>query len=97
MNKKWMKTFIRLAEKFAKVDQVQSPSKGTMKRCSDIVRKEVQKRNIFVNDAVLMEITKDIISISIAHGGDDSSDMIFGFAQGYLDHGLYKKYLVGNC
>lgn len=40
MNKKWMKTFIRLAEKFAKVNQVQSPSKGTMKNTKKILIKE---------------------------------------------------------
>ena len=62
-------------------------------RCSEIVRKGLQGKNIVVKDAVLKKITEDIMNISYAKGGDYSREIIYSFANTYIEHGLYKKYL----
>lgn len=72
---------------------MQFSTKGDFKRCSEIVRKELASKNVIVKDVILKKITEDVMNISYAKGGDYSSDIIYGFAKGYIEHGLYKKHL----
>ncbi|MBD5506835.1 MAG: hypothetical protein HDR05_01940 [Lachnospiraceae bacterium] len=63
------------------------------RRCTEIVRKELAKRNVKVKGVTLRKITKDVMNISYAKGGDYSNEIIFEFARAYVEHGLYKKFL----
>ncbi len=67
--------------------------RGDFNRCSEIVKKKLQRKNIDVNDAELKKITENIMNISYAKGGDYSREIIDSFADTYIEHGLYKKYL----
>ncbi len=67
--------------------------KDDFNRCSEIVKKKLQRKNIDVNDAELKKITENIMNISYAKGGDYSREIIDSFADTYIEHGLYKKYL----
>lgn len=62
-------------------------------RCTEIVEKELLKKSIVVEKAILRSITEDVMNISYAKGGDDSSQIIRSFAKTYVEHGLYKKYI----
>ena len=62
-------------------------------RCSKIVREKLQGKNIVVKDVELKRITEDIMNFSYAKGGDYSREIIDSFADTYIEHGLYKKYL----
>mgnify|MGYP001119264671 FL=1 len=62
-------------------------------RCFEIVKKELQGKNIVVKDNILKRITEDIMNISYAKGGDYSREIIYSFANTYIERGLYKKYL----
>lgn len=63
------------------------------RRCTEIVRKELAKMNVTVEDVTLKKITKDVMNISYAKGGDYSNEIILEFARAYVEHGLYKQYL----
>ncbi len=67
--------------------------KDDFSRCSEIVRKKLQEKNIVVEDVVLKRITEDVMNISYAKGGDYSREIIYSFANSYVEHGLYKKYI----
>ena len=69
-----------------------SNKEDNFKRCQNVVVNIMKKKNINIEEYNIEEITKDIINISYAKGGDDSSDIIFGFTEGYLGSGLHKRY-----
>lgn len=68
--------------------------KDDFNRCSEIVKKKLQGKNIVVKDAELKRITEDIMNISYAKGGDYSREIIDSFADTYIEHGLYKSILA---
>lgn len=68
-------------------------SENDITRCIEIVRKELSKKNVIVNDNVLKEITEAIMGISYAKGGDYSEYIIQSFARTYIEYGQYKKFL----
>ncbi len=68
--------------------------KSDLERCKTAIQKLFLKIKGFeLNNEQLTEITKDIISISESHGGGLSTDIIIGFAKGYIDSQLYLKYI----
>lgn len=62
-------------------------------RCTEIVRDELTKKNIKVDEDVLNKITVDIMNISYSKGGDYSNEIIRSFAETYIEEGFYKKFL----
>ena len=66
---------------------------GDFERCIDVVKLKLNARNIVVSDNILQKITMDVMSISYAKGGGYSSDIIAAFAEGYIEHGLFKEYM----
>ncbi|WMJ23166.1 hypothetical protein RBG61_00480 [Paludicola sp. MB14-C6] len=62
-------------------------------RCSEIVRKELTKNNIAVNDNVVNKIAIDVMDISYSKGGDYSDSVIQSFAETYIEEGFYKKFI----
>ena len=68
-------------------------SKEDLERCKSVVSRVFESRGISISDEQLDVITKDIMGISFSHGGDYSYDIILGFTKGYIDHGLYSKYV----
>ncbi|MBO5094752.1 MAG: hypothetical protein J6C33_10405 [Lachnospiraceae bacterium] len=62
-------------------------------RCVIIVRNELIKRNISVNDNILKKMTKDIMNISYSKGGDYSDEIVQSFVKTYVEEGFCKKYL----
>lgn len=62
-------------------------------RCTEIVRKELLKYNVDVNDETLNKITVDIMNISYSKGGDYSNMIIQSFAETYVEEGFYKKFI----
>lgn len=68
--------------------------KDDFNRCSEIVKKKLQGKNIIVKNAELKRITEDIMNISYAKGGDYSREIIDSFADTYIEHGLYKSILA---
>ena len=60
--------------------------------CTEFVRKEMAKKRVTVNDAILKEIVQDIIYITYAKGGG-TRDIFQSFAKAYIERGLYKKIL----
>ncbi len=73
---------------------MQFSKRDDFNRCSEIVRKKLQGKNIVVKDAELKRITEDIMNISYAKGGDYSGEIIDSFADTYIEHGLYKTILA---
>ncbi len=73
---------------------MQFSKRDDFNRCSEIVRKKLQGKNIVVKDAELKRITEDIMNISYAKGGDYSREIIGSFADTYIEHGLYKTILA---
>ncbi len=73
---------------------MQFSKRDDFNRCSEIVRKKLQGKNIVVKDAELKRITEDIMNISYAKGGDYSREIIDSFADTYIEHGLYKTILA---
>lgn len=65
-------------------------------RCVDIVRKELTRRNILVDENVLERIVQDVLNISYAKGGGCSNEIVEGFAAGYIGKGLHRKFLCGE-
>lgn len=55
-----------------------------IRRCSEIVRKELNKKGIVVEKVILKKITKDVMNISQAKGGDYSSEIIRRFAEALI-------------
>ncbi|MCX4342083.1 MAG: hypothetical protein OSJ72_20990 [Lachnospiraceae bacterium] len=68
-------------------------SRDDFRRCTEIVRKELYSKNIVVKDEILKKITEDVMNFSYSKGGDYSSKILRSFAEVYIEHGLYKKYL----
>ena len=69
-------------------------SKSDLERCKTAIQKLFLEREVVeLNDEQLTEITKDIMQISDSHGGGFSTDIVLGFAKGYLDSQLYLKYI----
>ncbi|MBR1599759.1 MAG: hypothetical protein IJ661_12725 [Lachnospiraceae bacterium] len=66
---------------------------GDFERCINVVKLKLNAGNIVVSDKVLHEITRDIMNISYAKGGGYSPDIIAAFTDGYIEHGLFKKYM----
>jgi len=62
-------------------------------RCTEIVKDELTKKNINVDEVVMNKITLDIMNISYSKGGDYSNDIIQSFAETYVEEGSYKKFL----
>jgi hypothetical protein len=62
-------------------------------RCTEIVRDELTKKNIDVDEVVINKITLDIMNISYSKGGDYSNDIIRSFTETYVEEGFYKKFL----
>ncbi len=72
-------------------------AKEDLDRCKKVVGNLFLKRKgIELTDAQLTSITKDIMIISVSHGGSFASDIILGFAKGYIDSNLYEKYIDTN-
>ena len=72
-------------------------AKEDLERCKKVVGNLFLKRKgIELTDAQLTSITKDIMIISDSHGGSFASDIILGFAKGYIDSNLYEKYIDTN-
>lgn len=63
------------------------------KRCTEIVRKELSKRNVSVSNDTLDKITEDVMNISYAKGGSYSSNIVQCFAETYVKEEFYKKFL----
>ena len=63
------------------------------KMCMEVVRKELNKRNVCVSDENLDRITRKVMNITYAKGGDYSYSTIQAFTEGYMDNESYKKYL----
>lgn len=61
--------------------------------CTEIVRKELLKINVNVNDEILNMITKDVMNISYSKGGDSFEKIIKSFAETYIKEGFYKKFI----
>jgi hypothetical protein len=62
-------------------------------RCTEIIRDELNKKNINVDEKILNKITVDIMNISYSKGGDYSNDIIRSFAETYIEEEFYKKFL----
>lgn len=60
-------------------------------RCTEIIRKELKKNNINVNDDILNKIAIDVMEISYSIGGDYSNSVIQSIAETYIEEGFYKK------
>lgn len=63
------------------------------KRCTEVVRKELSKRDVNVSNDVLGKITEDVMNITYAKGGGYSCDIVQCFAETYVEEGVYKKFL----
>ena len=68
-------------------------SREDLERCKSVVGKAFESQEISISDEQLEVVTKDIMGISFSHGGGYSSDIILGFTKGYIDHGLYARYV----
>lgn len=64
-----------------------------IRNCTEIVREELLKINVNVNDEILNMITTDVINISYSKGGDSSDQIIKSFAETYMKEGFYKKFI----
>ena len=62
-------------------------------RCTKIIRDELNKKNINVDEKILNKITVDIMNISYSKGGDYSNDIIRSFTETYIEEEFYKKFL----
>lgn len=62
------------------------------KRCTEIVKKELLKRNVNVSKEMLNKITKDVMNITYAKGGSYSSDIVQAFAETYVEEEFYIKF-----
>ncbi|MGB8454719.1 MAG: hypothetical protein WCD89_20615 [Anaerocolumna sp.] len=62
-------------------------------RCTEIVRKELLKNNVNVNEEVLNKITLDVMNISYSKGGDYSDKIIQSFAETYVEKRHYIKFM----
>lgn len=67
-------------------------NKDDVSRSIETVKKELNKRNISVEEKILIEIVKDIMNISYSKGGDYSEKVICNFARVYIEEELYKKF-----
>lgn len=67
--------------------------KNDISRCTEIVKNELTKNNIDVDEVAINKITLDIMNISYSKGGDYSNDIIQSFAETYVEEGFYKKFL----
>ncbi len=63
------------------------------KRCVEIVRRELSKRNVCVSEDTLDKITEDVMNITYAKGGSYLSDIVQCFAETYVEEEFYKKFL----
>lgn len=61
-------------------------------RCTEIVKKELMKKNVDFNDDILKKITLDIMGISYSKGGDYSDSIIHSYAKIYIEEDFYKKF-----
>ena len=64
-----------------------------IRNCTEIVKKELLKNNVNVNDDILNKITLDVMNISYSKGGDYSDKIIQSFAETYVEEGFYKKFM----
>jgi len=64
-------------------------------RCTELVRKEFNKRDLFVDDVILNKTAVDIMNISYAKGGGYSNSEIKSYAEVYIESEFYKKF-IGN-
>ncbi len=64
-----------------------------IRNCTEVVRKELLKHNVTVNDEILNKITLDVMNISYSKGGDYSDKIIQSFAETYVEKGFYKKFI----
>jgi hypothetical protein len=64
-----------------------------IRNCTGVVRKELLKHNVTVNDEILNKITLDVMNISYSKGGDYSDKIIQSFAETYVEKGFYKKFI----
>ncbi len=62
-------------------------------RCIEVVRKILIKKEINVSEDVLEKMTKNIMNISYAKGGDYSSKIIQSYAETYIEEKFYEKFL----
>jgi hypothetical protein len=63
------------------------------RHCTEIVKKELLKNNVNVDDDFINKITLDVMNISYSKGGDYSDKIIHRFAETYVEEGFYKKFL----
>jgi hypothetical protein len=54
-------------------------------RCKAIIKKELEKRQIMVNEAALIEKKKNVMNISYSIGGDYSDHIIQSIAETYIE------------
>lgn len=64
-----------------------------IRNCTEIVKKELLKNKVNVNDDILNKITLDVMNISYSKGGDYSEKIIQSFAETYVEEGFYKKFI----
>lgn len=64
-----------------------------IERCMKIVKSELAKENVVVDDKTLKEIAIDIMNISHSKGGGHTNDIIKSFAETYVEEGFYKKFI----
>ena len=62
-------------------------------RCIEVVRKILIEKEINVSEDVLEKMTKDIMNISDAKGGDYSSKIIQSYAETYIESKFYEEFL----
>jgi hypothetical protein len=64
-----------------------------IRNCTEIVKKELLKKNVNVSNDILNKITLDIMNISYSKGGDYSIKVMQSFAETYVEEGFYKKFI----
>ncbi len=62
-------------------------------RCEGIVKKELLKNSVDVNNETLNKITLEIMNISYSKGGGYTDEVIQSFAETYIEEGFYLKFI----
>lgn len=68
-------------------------NKDDIERCVKIVKSQLSKANVNVDEKVLKKITEDIMNISYSKGGSYTDNVIERFSETYIKDGFYKKFL----
>lgn len=74
------------------MDVNMSTNADDFRRCCEIVKKELYKRDVVINENILEKITEDIMNVSISKGGDFADKTIQSIAEVYIAKELYKLF-----